>query len=78
MKKPNWILLIGLGVAAWYFLKKKPKVVAPLATLLPGSQAKQAASEASEIVADVVNKTTFLPDLTTDRDLYIKDQKACK
>ena len=79
MKKPNWILLIGLGVAAWYFLKKKkPGVVAPLATIIPGSSAKQAASEASQLVSDVVDKTTFVPDLTTDRDLYIKDQTACK
>lgn len=78
MKKPNWILLIGLGVAAWYFLKKKPKAIAPLATLIPGSAAKQAANEASSLVADVVDKTTFLPDLRTDADLYKEDQKYCK
>ena len=78
MKKPNWILLIGLGVAAWYFFKKKPSAAAPLATLLPGSAARQAANEASSLVADVVNKTTFLPDLRTDADLYSQDQKTCK
>ena len=78
MKKPNWILLIGLGVAAWYFFKKKPSAAAPLATLLPGSAAREAANEASSLVADVVDKTTFLPDLSTDRDHYINDQKYCK
>ena len=78
MKKPNWILLIGLGIAAWYFFKKKPTAAAPLATILPGSAAREAASEASDIVSDVVDKTTFLPDLSTDRDKYIQDQKFCK
>ena len=78
MKKPNWILLIGLGVAAWYFFKKKPTAAAPLATLLPGTAANEAAKTAREIVADVVDKTTFLPDTTTDRDQYVADQKLCK
>ena len=42
MKKPNWILLIGLGVAAWYFFKKKPSAAAAIQTILPGSAARQA------------------------------------
>ena len=71
-------MLIGLGIAAWYFLKKKPSAAATLQTILPGSAARQAASDAKEIVSDVIDQTTFLPDLTTDRDLYSKDRKTCK
>ena len=78
MKKPNWIILIGLGVAAWYFFKKKPTAEAALKTILPGSAAREAASDARSLVSDVVDQTTFIPDLSTDRDLYIKDQKTCK
>ena len=79
MKKPNWILLIGLGVAAWYFLRKKAAPGSTVANLLPGgSAARAAASDARQIVADVVEQTTFLPDLSTDRDKYIADQKMCK
>ena len=78
MKKPNWILLIGLGVAAWYFFKKKPSAAAAMQTILPGSDARKAASDAKQIVSDVVDQTTFLPDLTTDRDLYKEQRKNCK
>lgn len=79
MKKPNWILLIGLGVAAWYFMRKKAAPGSTVANLLPGgSAARAAASDARKIVADVVEQTTFLPDLSTDRDKYIADQKMCK
>jgi len=79
MKKPNWILLIGLGVAAWYFMRKKAAPGSTVANLLPGgSAARAAASDARQIVADVVEQTTFLPDLSTDRDKYIADQKMCK
>jgi len=78
MKKPNWILLIGLGVAAWYFFKKKPSAAAAMQTILPGSPARQAASDAKQIVSDVVDQTTFLPDTTTDRQLYAQDLKNCK
>ena len=78
MKKPNWILLIGLGVAAWYFFKKKPSAAAVMQTILPGSPARQAASDAKQIVSDVVDQTTFLPDTTTNRDLYKEQRKNCK
>lgn len=78
MKKPNWILLIGLGVAAWYFLKMNKKTAKMVQKVLPGSAARQAASEAETLVSDVIDKTTFLPDMTTDRDLYLNDQKTCK
>ena len=79
MKQSNWILLIGLGVAAWYFMRKKAAPGSTVANLLPGgSAAREAASDARKIVADVVEQTTFLPDLSTDRDKYVADQKMCK
>lgn len=78
MKKPNWILLIGLGVAAWYFFKKKPSAAASLQTIIPGSAVRQASNEAKTIVSDVIDQTTFVPDLQTDRDLYKQDQINCK
>jgi len=43
-----------------------------------GSSARAAAQEARELVADVVDQTTFLPDMTTDRQRYAEDQKLCK
>lgn len=79
MKKQNWFLWVGLGIAAWYFLRKKAAPGTMISTLLPGgSAAREAASDAKQIVADVVDKTTFLPDLRTDADLYKEDQKYCK
>ena len=72
-------MLIGLGVAAWYFMRKKAAPGSTVSNLLPGgSAAREAASDAKQIVSDVVDKTTFLPDLRTDADLYKEDQKFCK
>ena len=88
MKKQNWILWVGLAVAAWYLWKQSKKAKSgpvikmpggsSLMTTPSGSMAQSAANEAKTIVADVVDKTTFLPDMETDRDLYIKDQISCK
>jgi hypothetical protein len=36
-----------------------------------------AASTARQMVADVVDQTTFLPDTTTDADRYAKDKSKC-
>jgi len=35
-------------------------------------------SEAGNLVANQVAKTTFVPDTTTMKDLYNADQSACK
>jgi hypothetical protein len=58
----------------------RPKVTDGLANLFTpgGSAARESAQEAKTIVSDVVNQTTFVPDLSTDRDKYVEDQKTCK
>ena len=82
--KGKTLIWVGLGVLAWYlFRKSQGKPMLPGgggggSTTPTGSAARAAAQEARELVADVVDQTTFLPDLTTDRDRYIADQKLCK
>lgn len=85
MKKNQWLIWVGLGLVAWYWWKQKTKsnklVQLPssgFSTTTSGGYAESAASQAKNIVADVVDQTTFLPDLSTDRDLYDQDQKSCK
>lgn len=81
--KGNTLIWVGLGVLAWYLFKKNQgKPMLPGggggSTTPSGLSARAAAQEARELVADVVDQTTFLPDMTTDRDRYIADQKLCK
>lgn len=84
MKKNNWIIWVAVGVAAWYwFRKSQGKPMLPggggAASSTPsGANAQRSAQEAREIVADVVDRTTFLPDMSTDADKYAADQKSCK
>lgn len=82
-KKTNWILWVGLAAAAWYLWKMKkgttPGIKLPGGGSTPsGSAARSAGQEASEIVKNVINETTFLPDVTTDRERYANDQNQCK
>lgn len=84
MKKNQWLIWVGVGLAAWYWWMQKKKSAASSASASAPSAApasnyiKSASQEAREIVADVVDKTTFLPDLSTDRNLYKQDQTECK
>jgi hypothetical protein len=86
MKKNKWLIYVGIALVAWYYWKQKKSGSGPViklpggggSTTTSGASAQEAASEAKTIVADVVDKTTFLPDLMTDRDLYLEDQKTCK
>jgi len=84
MKKNNWIIWVAVGVAAWYwFRKSQGKPMLPggggaASTTPSGANAQRSAQEAREIVADVVDRTTFLPDMQTDADKYAADQKSCK
>lgn len=84
MKKNNWIIWVAVGVAAWYwFRKSQGKPMLPggggaASTTPSGANAQRSAQEAREIVADVVDRTTFLPDMSTDADKYAADQKSCK
>lgn len=77
--KKNWIIWVGVGLAAWYLLrKKKPAPGTMTAALLPASSAaREAASDAKQIVAEAVDKTTFVPDFRTDADFYREENKHC-
>ena len=85
--KKNWILWVAVGLGAWYLWKQSKKSGSVPLIKLPGSggsttpsgsYAQTAAQEAKTIVADVVDKTTFLPDTSTDADLYREEAKHCK
>lgn len=81
MKKTNWILWVGIGLAYWYFLNRKKKAggsMTAAATTPLGLSARTASQEAKQIVSDVVDQTTFLPDVQTDRQIYMNDLKECK
>jgi len=80
-KKTNWILWVGLGLAYWYWWNQKKKAggsMTAAATTPNGSDARTAAQEAKQIVNDVVDQTTFLPDVQTDRQIYMNDLNECK
>jgi len=83
MKKNNWLIWAAVGIAAWYYFRKSQgKPMLPgggaASTTPSGASAQRSAQEAREIVADVVDRTTFLPDMRTDRDMYKEDLKNCK
>jgi hypothetical protein len=83
MKKNNWLIWAAVGIAAWYlFRKSQGKPMLPgggaSSTTPSGASAQRSAQEAREIVADVVDRTTFLPDMKTDAEKYAADQKMCK
>lgn len=83
MKKNNWLIWAAVGIAAWYwFRKSQGKPMLPgggaSSTTPSGASAQRSAQEAREIVADVVDRTTFLPDMSTDADEYAADKKMCK
>ena len=81
MKKTNWILWVGIGLAYLYFLNRKKKAggsMTAAATTPLGLSARTASQEAKQIVSDVVDQTTFLPDVQTDRQIYMNDLNECK
>lgn len=67
----NKLLWYALGIyAAWFLLRKKKNN--PVA-----NSTQSAASTARQMVADIVDNTTFLPDNTTDADRYAADKSKC-
>lgn len=81
MKKNNWILWVGIGLAYWYWWNQKKKaggLMTAAATTPNGLDARTASQEAKQIVSDVVDQTTFLPDVQTDRQIYMNDLNECK
>lgn len=68
--KRNWILIAAGVYFVWYFMQKKK-------TGPNAPSVQNASSTARQMVADVVDQTTFLPDTTTDADRYAKDKSEC-
>jgi len=72
MKKTTWIYLAAAAIVYYYWIKRRKMSGADA----PSAQA--AANTARQMVAEVVDQTTFLPDETTFADQYAKDKSACK
>ena len=71
MKKNTWLYIVAAAaIYYWWLKKKKTGSTAPSAV--------DAASTARQIVSDAVDQTTFVPDTTTFKDMYLDDQNACK
>jgi len=68
--KRNWIYIAAGVYLVWYLLRKKK-------TGPNAPSVQNASSTARQMVADVVDQTTFLPDTTTDADRYAKDKSKC-
>lgn len=70
MKRSNLIYIVVGAYLVWYFSRKKKTG--------PNAPSVQNASiTARQMVADVVDQTTFLPDTTTDADRYAQDKSKC-
>jgi hypothetical protein len=72
MKKNTWIYIVAAAAVYYYWLMKKKK------TGSTAPSAMDAASTARQIVSDAVDQTTFVPDTTTFKDMYLQDQNACR
>jgi hypothetical protein len=68
--KRNWIYIAAGVYLVWYLMRKKK-------TGPNAPSVQNASSTARQMVADVVDQTTFLPDTTTDADRYAKDKSKC-
>ena len=71
MKKSTWIWIALAAGAYWYWMRKKKT-----GTNAPSAQA--ASSMAKQIVADVVDNTTFVPADNSFKEQYKQDQNACR
>jgi hypothetical protein len=72
MKKGTILYLVAAAAVYYYFMKRRQ------ATGKTAPSAESAASTARQMVANIVDQTTFLPDETTMRQEYAKDQKNCR
>jgi hypothetical protein len=68
--KRNWIYIAAGLYVVWFFMRKKK-------TGPNAPSVQNASSTARQMVADVVDQTTFLPDTTTDADRYAQDKSKC-
>jgi hypothetical protein len=72
MNRKTVLYLVAAAAIYYYWLKRKK------ATGKNAPSAESAASTARQMVANIVDQTTFLPDETTMRQEYAKDQKLCR
>jgi hypothetical protein len=78
MKKNKTLIYIAIaGLAIWYFMKNKKKQAAGESAGTAGSSIQATGSAAKQLVEATIDKTTFVPDNTTDRDLYQQDKNQC-
>ena len=72
MKKAT-ILYIAVAAALYFYWIKRKKAAGPASP-----SAESAASTARQMVANIVDQTTFIPNETTMRQEYANDQKICR
>jgi len=72
MKKGTLIYLAVAAALYYYWIKRKK------ATGSVAPSAEAAASTARQMVSNIVDNTTFLPDETTMKQEYANDQKNCR
>lgn len=72
MKKGTILYLVAAAAVYYYWLRRKKT------TGKSAPSAEVAASTARQMVADIVDNTTFLPDETTFKQQYANDQKYCR
>ena len=71
--KRGTLLYIAAAAALYFYWLRRKKATGPASP-----SAESAASTARQIVSDIVDNTTFLPDETTFAKEYAKDQKNCR
>jgi hypothetical protein len=81
MAKKNTLVWFGIAaVLVWYYMKRKQTnkgVNQPGLNSQMQTAIQDAGSMARQMVADVVNNTTFTPSNETSRELYKQDKKEC-
>ena len=82
MKGTNLIILIAAGYAVWYFMQQKNKKTAAAQSKnsLPSvrQQIMEAKADARDIANNIISQTEFVPDFSTDADMYKADQYNCR
>lgn len=82
MKGTNLIILIAAGYAVWYFMQQKNKKTAAAqgknSLPLVRQQIMEAKADARDIANNIISQTEFVPDFSTDADMYKADQYNCR
>lgn len=82
MKGTNLIILIAAGYAVWYFMQQKNKKTATAqgknSLPLVRQQIMEAKADARDIANNIISQTEFVPDFSTDADMYKADQYNCR